>query len=325
MAESDQIQCPHCGQTYAVRPEQWPQYSGRSINCTKCGQGFTVTAPPQRMNQPQPVAAPEQPAFSQPAPAYPTDPSTPGTYGGYPAGGYAVDPKIGNGWAVTSLIFGIFSFCIPLLATIVAVTAGILGLLKTKDPRVGGRGLSIAGIVLGVVGVLPSIFFSFFVVGLFLPAISVARQRANEVKCSSNMKQLGLAMMEYSNNNAGHFPDKLEDVLPSNPSLSRSVFVCPSDDKLPPSGTSAQAAAHEISSGKNCSYIYVGNELTNTASPDSVLLYEPLADHHRGMNVLFADGTVRWFASADAQKVLSQQNSGTRPIKVDPSLGTSSP
>jgi predicted Zn finger-like uncharacterized protein len=325
MAESDQIQCPHCGQTYAVRPEQWPQYSGRSINCTRCGQAFTVAAPPELMAQGQSAPAPEQAAYPQQTPAFPSATPTPGGYGGYPTGGYSPGPTMGNGLAVTSLIFGIFSFCVPVIATLVAVITGIFGLLKTRDPRVGGRGMSIAGIVLGIVGLLPSIFFSFFLFGALLPAFTVARERANEVKCSSNMKQLGLAMMMYANTNSGHFPDKLEDVLQSDPSLPRTVFVCPSDDKTPPSGTSAQAAAHGISSGKNCSYIYVGNELTNTARSDSVLLYEPLADHHRGMNVLFADGTVRWLASADAQKVLAQQNSGTRPIKVDRSMGTSSP
>ncbi len=40
-----QISCPHCGQAFTIPPEQWSQYQGRSITCTKCHQPFAVGVP----------------------------------------------------------------------------------------------------------------------------------------------------------------------------------------------------------------------------------------------------------------------------------------
>jgi len=35
-----QITCPHCRQPYDIPPEQWPQYQGQRINCTRCNQPY---------------------------------------------------------------------------------------------------------------------------------------------------------------------------------------------------------------------------------------------------------------------------------------------
>src|SRR5579864_7083269 len=169
MADTSQITCPNCGQTYAVRPEQWPQYHGRTINCTKCGKPFTVTAPAGMAQAPyQPGATapqstgpqPAQGGASQPAgtrgyppPAYqqgaPVAPDTSVAYGGYGPGAVATVGT--SGWAITSLITGIISFCVPVIGSIAAIVTGIVGIVRTKDPRTGGRGFAIAGLVLGCI------------------------------------------------------------------------------------------------------------------------------------------------------------------------------
>lgn len=316
MADGNQIKCPHCGQSYAVRPEQWPQYQGRTINCTKCGQAFTVTAPPSMVPPPPAGAAgmgSQAPGFTPESTGY-ASPSPP-----YQAQMFPTAPTQGNGWALTSLIFGILGFCVPLLGGIVAIVTGIIALTKTRDPRVGGRGQAIAGISLGGVSMVVAPVL-LLMISIMLPALNRAREQANRVKCASNMRQLGNVMMLYANANRGHFPEKLEDVLQVDPTLSPTAFVCPSDDKAPPSATSIQTEAHEIAAGQHCSYIYVGNELTVNASPDTVLLYEPLADHHQeGATVLFVDGRVQWVSAADAQSILAQQAAGTRPVRLNPS------
>ena len=61
-------------------------------------------------------------------------------------------PKRTNGPAIASLIFGVLG-CIPVLGMLLAVVLGIVGLVKAKDPRVGGKGLAIAGICLAVLWV----------------------------------------------------------------------------------------------------------------------------------------------------------------------------
>ena len=72
----------------------------------------------------------------------------------------------GNGMAVASLVCGVL-FCFVITAPL-AVIFGIIGLLKTRDPYVGGKGMSIAGIILGVVGGgILLMFFSLIGVGFF--------------------------------------------------------------------------------------------------------------------------------------------------------------
>lgn len=58
-----------------------------------------------------------------------------------------------NGWAIASLICGIIG-CIPFLTSLLAILFGILGIKKSSQPMTGGKGLAIAGLVLGILGVL---------------------------------------------------------------------------------------------------------------------------------------------------------------------------
>jgi len=80
-------------------------------------------------------------------PQYPPGSPPPGGYpGGMPAG------QQSNGLAITALIMGILS-CIPGVG-LLAILFGALGLGKAKDPRVGGKGLAIVGILLGLISIV---------------------------------------------------------------------------------------------------------------------------------------------------------------------------
>src|SRR5947199_6893452 len=52
-------------------------------------------------------------------------------------------------------------------------------------------------VVIGIIALLISIL---------LPSLSRARETANRVKCGSNLRQLGQAMMLYANENNGNYP-----------------------------------------------------------------------------------------------------------------------
>src|SRR6476646_9692416 len=52
-------------------------------------------------------------------------------------------------------------------------------------------------VVIGIIALLISIL---------LPSLSRARETANRVKCGSNLRQIGQAMMLYANENNGNFP-----------------------------------------------------------------------------------------------------------------------
>lgn len=56
-----------------------------------------------------------------------------------------------NGPAIASLICGLLG-CIPFITSLLAIILGIFGIKKTKDPQVGGKGLAIAGLLLGIIG-----------------------------------------------------------------------------------------------------------------------------------------------------------------------------
>ncbi len=61
---------------------------------------------------------------------------------------FAGQPRT-SGAAITSLILGILG-CIPGVG-LLAIIFGFFGIGSTKDPRYGGRGLAIGGIILGLI------------------------------------------------------------------------------------------------------------------------------------------------------------------------------
>ena len=168
MAEASQIKCPNCGQTYFVQPEQWAQYAGQTINCTRCGREFIVTgatqiapaAPPPIPQQPQPAYV--RPMQAAPMNVGPTSPFAPQA----PVMGYSGAPIPTSGWAIASLITGIAGFCVPAICSVFAIVAGFMGLSQVKQGRATGRGLAIAGIILGFISLL---FWGLVILGSLLP------------------------------------------------------------------------------------------------------------------------------------------------------------
>lgn len=143
--------------------------------------------PPPHVQSPQPVQA-APPAYAAPAPqAWPVQPN-PGTatpYGTYGAPAYPIaPPRPTSGLAITSLVCGIAGVVliwafVPILASIAAVITGHMALKQTKnDPSVAGRGMAIAGLILGYAAIaigaftVISVIISFLFVGAFsLPFI----------------------------------------------------------------------------------------------------------------------------------------------------------
>lgn len=119
--------------------------------------------------KPEPVPT----ASQQPAP------QQPGAYGGYqgaPAGGYpapagflgpgTAQPAPGSGLAVTSLVLGILAVLgcwIPLvnvvtiLMGVAALVTGLVAIARVRKGTGGGRGLGVAGVMLGIVAVVVSV------------------------------------------------------------------------------------------------------------------------------------------------------------------------
>ncbi|SDG08284.1 protein of unknown function [Sinosporangium album] len=97
---------------------------------------------------------------------YPTHASGyPGQGPGY--GGYGAPPPRTNGLAIASLVFGILWLCG--LGSLLAVILGHVALIKIRTTHALGRGLAIAGLVLGYLGIVSTVV-SVAVFGLFTNA-----------------------------------------------------------------------------------------------------------------------------------------------------------
>jgi prepilin-type processing-associated H-X9-DG protein len=131
-----------------------------------------------------------------------------------------------------------------------------------------------------------------------------AREKAPRVRCLSDLKQLGLSMTLYAEENQGRFPmDAANPTLAgslrmlSNTLSSTKVLVCPGSSDKPADSWSRLTM-------KDISYMYVPN-LTTNVDPNAIVALDktdcvhagcqwPVSGNHKdaGGNVLFVDGHV---------------------------------
>jgi prepilin-type N-terminal cleavage/methylation domain-containing protein/prepilin-type processing-associated H-X9-DG protein len=127
--------------------------------------------------------------------------------------------------------------------------------------------------------------------GMLLPALSKAREKARRINCAGNLKQLGLAVLMYSGEfdgffpNDSHFHNKNLTVLNEDGYLNDGkVYGCPSFTDV-----STIAA--------DADYLYIGSGLKddNNDPTENSVGYDISGNHpdNAWMNVLFIDGHVQ--------------------------------
>jgi prepilin-type processing-associated H-X9-DG protein len=128
-----------------------------------------------------------------------------------------------------------------------------------------------------------------YLMGIFAPAMSRARGNAGQIGCLSNMRQIGIAMMIYSQEHKGNLPPDLGSLLEY--AATPQLFICPSDNNHAAmvSGSDEQKAAWV---NANSSYILLaaGGNLRHMRGAEDVVLYEKAHYHGDKMNLLYADG-----------------------------------
>ncbi len=119
---------------------------------------------------------PDQPAFGEgdpgsmpPPPTYGTGPAH-GTGPGWSGGG-VVAPR--NGFGITALVLGILAVVLcwtaigGIVLGVLAIIFGILGINRANHGIASGRGMPIAGLVTGIVGLVISVLLVFVLGSLF--------------------------------------------------------------------------------------------------------------------------------------------------------------
>ena len=113
-----------------------------------------------------------------------------------------------SGKAIGSLVCGIFAFFLP--ASIAAIILGHISLsdIRNSAGRIGGKGIAIAGLVLGYLGLI--IIPIMIVAAIAIPNLLRARMAANEASAVGSLRTINNAAMVYATTFENGFPSSLE-------------------------------------------------------------------------------------------------------------------
>lgn len=147
---------------------------------------------------------------------------------------------------------------------------------------------------------------------ILLPSLNRARETANRVKCASNMRQIGMGILLYANDNKGKYPPDLGTILKTQ-DITGEVFVCVSGNNGLPGNWGTMAMDDRAKwIDANADYIYLGKGMNAATGADTIVLHEKVQNHGQGMNMLFGDGHVEWMMMPQAMQMIEKQQAGKR-------------
>ena len=131
----------------------------------------------------------------------------------------AMSPTATSGMATTSLVLGLASVVCGCFTGLPALIFGILAInqIGKSGGTLGGKGLAIAGMVLGAVMM---IFGTAVLAGLAVPAFNGVQEKARLLQAGNNARQIIIAMKAYAGDHNGQYPDAHE----SKPQTSNEAF-----------------------------------------------------------------------------------------------------
>jgi len=192
--------------------------------------------------------------------------------------------------AVASMVLGILSFaCLGPLCAIPGIITGHIALARIGRDRnaTGGRGMAIAGLVLGyaniVIFIVVFILFLPIFAAIMLPSMARAREAARRASCANNMKQMGLVCKMFASENDGRFPELSPEagrLMFANEGIGQkhpvvpeyladlSVLVCPSDTDISVLKDDTALSDPNLLMDDH-SYFYLGYLVTNDAEVEA--------------------------------------------------------
>ena len=154
----------------------------------------------------------------------------------------------------------------------------------------------------------------------FGPSCCRAREPANRVKCTANLRTIGQAIRMYADDHGGRLPDSLEQMFLAMPGvMSSETLVCPSSQDERATGTTPETLRAQLTNPgpvvRHVSYVYLGKGMTlESAGPDVVLAHDRPGNHNRhGINVLYGDGRVEVTGRDEAERLLAELEAGHDP------------
>ncbi len=153
-----------------------------------------------------------------------------------------------------------------------------------------GQGMAIAGVVLGGVGLL----FLPILAGLLLPAIAAARDAAEATRCAQNMKQIAVATMAYRADH-GQPPSDLQTLVQAG--LLDPKFL---DCRSSKDGTE--------------DYVLIPVDPDKVPDPGAVLMIydKDSKAHKRKVPCGMADGSVQMLSSQEATALIQTATDGAK-------------
>jgi prepilin-type processing-associated H-X9-DG protein len=138
------------------------------------------------------------------------------------------------------------------------------------------------------------------------PMFRYERSPAHRVKCASNLRQIGQALMLYAKGHGGQLPDSFSQLY-LHDDITPELFVCAASVAEKTQAPTTQERSADLGKWRHCSYVYLGRGLKVPAENDRPLATEPLTNHDNdGMNILFADGRVEFMTPAQAHAVMEK-------------------
>ncbi len=148
--------------------------------------------------------------------------------------------------------------------------------------------------------------------GMLLPALNAAREKARRISCTSNLKQLGLAVKQYAMDFADRFPAAgggagLDKIRSTEYLTDYGVYVCPSTTAKKGSGTEELVdcgSDYAAVTGKALTtYAFTGGLIEGSSNeygnPDSAIASDrwwPTKGNHTDYgNFLYHDGHAAGF------------------------------
>lgn len=152
---------------------------------------------------------------------------------------------------------------------------------------------------------------SLVMAGFLLPALAKAQEAARRASCMNNIRQIGLAMIQYAGDNDDKFPPSFGVLLKQGYLTTPKVFYCPSGGAMPPPDFPQDLKNADVDEMNallaNSSYVMVKG-ITHAADVNAVVVYEKEGAHgNEGLNCFFNDGHVQWLTQDMFQQLAEEQ------------------